>query len=97
MTVEILTVRPLWSFLSFDRVFRTTGAKSNFGFFRQPELTARFELGVWLFVRQTDSVSLLLGRWPLMLGTNPVSYIPFVFINSFVFLGEFSRLREGRL
>jgi hypothetical protein len=28
-----------------------------------------------LFVRQTDSVSLLLGRWPVMLGTNPVGYI----------------------
>lgn len=25
--------------------------------------------------RMTDSCSLLLGRWPMMLGTNPVSYI----------------------
>lgn len=57
------------------RTFRTTGAQNNFGSFRQPELTARFELGVWLSARQTDSVSLLLGRRPLMLGTNPVGYM----------------------
>ncbi|EMD64159.1 hypothetical protein COCSADRAFT_321912 [Bipolaris sorokiniana ND90Pr] len=71
----MLTARPSWSHLLPGRLFRTTGAENNFGSFRQPELTARFELGVWLSVRQTDSVSLLLGRRPFMLGTNPVGYI----------------------
>lgn len=73
---------------SFSRVLRTTGAKNNFGSFRQPELTARFELGVWLSVRQTDSVSLLLGRRPLMLGTNPVGYIPLRSKHSFSICSE---------
>jgi hypothetical protein len=34
--------------------------------------------------RRTDSCSLLLGRWPLMLGTNPVGYMPLQQTNSFL-------------
>ncbi|EUC29104.1 hypothetical protein COCCADRAFT_40482 [Bipolaris zeicola 26-R-13] len=84
----MLTARPLWSHLLPGRLFRTTGAENNFGSFRQPELTERFELGVWLSVRQTDSVSLLLG--PFASGATLCETLSIVHLDSFA-LALFSR------
>lgn len=45
------------------------------GALQKPEFAARFELGGSSVTWQTDFSSLLLGRRPMMLGTNPVGYI----------------------